>query len=265
MKYGRTYRMIGTVEMRPESRSLLKDFLHESTQLITSMRRLQGQLQSGPKNNVALRELSREVHTLRGILLLVDFPRVSARAHRLQEAIADAERNRVGGLETTLRILDDVLRELEQIRQRENNTAGLTKRFEPTSSLPTRQTILIVDDSRTARHFLQNVLERAGFRAVTAATPDTAMAAIESSRPALIFLDMSVADQDSGNLLARMTSGGIFKRIPVVLFSQESEIVLEQRMKTLGATGYLQKTGNIPNVMAVVSAQLGASRNIMNK
>lgn len=250
--------------MRSDSRVLLQDFLHESTRLTASMRRLQGQLQSSPKNATALRELSRDVHTLRGILLLVDFPRVSARAHRLQEAIADAERNRVGGLETTLRILDDVLRELEQIRQRENNTAGLTQRFEPTSSLPTKQTILIVDDSRTARHFLRHMLERAGFHAVTAATADMAIAAITSSQPALIFLDMSVADQDDGKLLARMAFDGIFKRIPVVLFSQESEIVLQQRMKTLGATGYLQKTGNIPDVMAVVAAQLGSARNITN-
>lgn len=250
--------------MRSDSRVLLQDFLHESKRLTASMRRLQGQLQSSPKNTSGLRELSRDVHTLRGILLLVDFPRVSARAHRLQEAIADAERNRMGGLETTLRILDEVLRELEQIQQRENNTAGLTKRFEPVSGSPTKQTILIVDDSRTARHFLQHMLERAGFRALTAATADMAIAAITSSQPALIFLDMSVADQDNGRLLARMTLDGIFERIPVVLFSQESETVLQQRMKTLGATGYLQKTGNIPDIMAVISAQLGSSRNIMN-
>jgi PleD family two-component response regulator len=246
--------------MLSESRAFMNDFLEESAHLAASMTRLRDRIRSSPTEHVLLRELSREVHTLQGILLLVDFPQLKERAQRLHKAIAAAERQVAGNLDPALGILDEVVRGIEQIHRQTKGPSATDGHSKPNHSSDLSpapmQTILVVDDSRTIQQFVQLVLEQAGFLVVSASTPSMAMAAIESSKPALILLDLSVAKQDGGELQLQMILNGIFQRVPVVIFSHEAENVLRSHAEWLGAAGYLQKTGITRDIVATVSAHL---------
>lgn len=116
--------------------------------------------------------------------------------------------------------------------------------------------VLIADDSRTIRLFVQRALEQAGIRAVTAGTAEETLDALAAHEPALLLLDLSVAEHDSKALLQRLTQDGVFERVRVVLFSNRVEPVLHTTSMRLGAAGYLRKTGNPQEIVAAVAAEL---------
>ena len=57
-------------------------------------------------------------------------------------------------------------------------------------------TILIVDDSDTQRTHLQNILEEAGYKTITATSGNQAIEVAEQHSPDAIFLDIIMEDGD---------------------------------------------------------------------
>ncbi|MDC3955254.1 ATP-binding response regulator [Polyangium jinanense] len=239
----------------------MSDFLEESELLIDSMVQSRDSLRACPSNPSALRGLSRDAHTLRGILLMVDLPALRDLACRLEEAVGTLRREAGRSPDDALRLVDEAVKALAELKRgaakgRSHAPARAEMRGHEAVPMARSRTVLIVDDSRTVLRVAQRALEEAGFRALTANTPAAAVEAISREQPALILLDLSIAEQDAGVLLGRLSRDGVFHRTPVVLFSNQPDTLLRATAKRLGAAGHLRKTGDARAIVAAVSAQL---------
>ncbi|MDI1435781.1 response regulator [Polyangium sorediatum] len=251
--------------MASEHPLLMSDFLAESELLLASMVRSRDSLRACPSDRAAVRELSRDAHTLRGILLMVDLPALRDLAYRLEGAVGELRRDTSRSPEDALRLVDETVRALSEVlrgaatQSRSHAPARAERRGREAVSLAARplpQTVLVVDDSRTVLRVVQRALEEAGFRVLTANTSTAAVEALAGEPPALILLDLSIAEQDAGALLRRLSQNGVFHRTPVVLFSNQPDTLLRATAKRLGAAGHLRKTGDARAIVAAVSAQL---------
>ncbi|MDI1479336.1 response regulator [Polyangium sp. y55x31] len=248
--------------MASEHQLLLSDFLAESEMLLDSMVRSRDSLRACPSDRAALRELSRDAHTLRGILMMVELPALRDLACRLDEAVGALRRDEGRSPEDALRLVDETVKALAGMQRapatqgRGHVPARAEMRGHQAVPLARSRTVLVVDDSRTVLRVVQRALEGAGLRALTANTMAAAVDAISREQPALILLDLSIAEQDAGALLRRLCRDGVFHRIPVVLFSNQPETLLRAAAKRLGAAGHLRKTGDAREIVAAVSAHL---------
>ncbi len=94
--------------------------------------------------------------------------------------------------------------------------------------------ILIVDDDYDFLEINRMILERAGYRVVTAAEPKQALARMEEERPDLVITDLMMTSLDSGFFFARtIKEDERFTDIPVIIAtSVSSALGLDFRPRT---------------------------------
>jgi CheY-like chemotaxis protein len=100
---------------------------------------------------------------------------------------------------------------------------------------------LIVDDSRTARQVLGNVLSANRLRVETAASAEAALEYLRHSRPDVIFMDHNMPGMDGLQAVQAIKSNPATATIPIMMYtSQEGELYVGQA-RALGAVGVLPK------------------------
>jgi signal transduction histidine kinase/DNA-binding response OmpR family regulator len=101
-----------------------------------------------------------------------------------------------------------------------------------------RESVLVIDDDRTARDLISEYLGQAGFLVITAAGGREGLKRAKQDRPAAITLDVIMPDLDGWTVLAALRGDPALADIPVVMVT----IVDERRQgMTLGAAEYLMK------------------------
>jgi twitching motility two-component system response regulator PilH len=118
--------------------------------------------------------------------------------------------------------------------------------------------ILLVDDSRTERHYLRELLVKRGFAVRTAENGDQALLSLSQERPDLILMDVVMPGQNGFQLTRTITRDVRFADIPVILCTsknQETDKVWGLRQ---GARDYLVKPVKADELMAKIQA-LGAA------
>jgi CheY-like chemotaxis protein len=80
-------------------------------------------------------------------------------------------------------------------------------------------TILVVDDEPDVRAFLTAVLEKAGYRVVTASDGGEALTVVEGERPDLIVLDLQMPDYTGTDFYRRLMKQDDLKDTPVIVVS----------------------------------------------
>jgi len=100
---------------------------------------------------------------------------------------------------------------------------------------------LIVDDSRTARQVLGDVLAANRLRVETAATAEEALQYLSHSRPDVIFMDHNMPGMDGLQAVRAIKANPATATIPIMMYtSQEGELYVGQA-RALGAVGVLPK------------------------
>jgi DNA-binding response OmpR family regulator len=123
-----------------------------------------------------------------------------------------------------------------------------------------RGVLVVEDDERTAA-FLADNLRADGFRVGVAAEAAEAVRAIEVRRPALVVLDLSLANSSGLSVLDRIrTADGVGTRIdpglPVIILSGRSGELDRVRGFARGADDYVVKPFSYPEILARVNAVL---------
>ena len=78
--------------------------------------------------------------------------------------------------------------------------------------------ILIVDDDYDFLEINRHILERAGFRVVTAGSPSQAMEKVEAEAPDLVITDLMMSEVDSGfSLSARLRDDPRTAAVPIIM------------------------------------------------
>jgi diguanylate cyclase (GGDEF)-like protein len=128
--------------------------------------------------------------------------------------------------------------------------------------------VLVVDDSRFVRTTFASIL-KASFTVREAADGEAAWEAIgKDDSIVMVFTDLDMPRLDGFGLLARMRESGEarIRELPVVVISGNEEPGNKQRARELGATDFIAKSADAPevlsrldNVLRLVSAKREAT------
>jgi two-component system, chemotaxis family, chemotaxis protein CheY len=103
---------------------------------------------------------------------------------------------------------------------------------------------LVVDDSPAMRMFIRRVLELSGLEAdiiAEASNGREALELLQDQRVDLLLCDINMPEMNGEQLLAALAEKGISDRACVVVVSTDSTTTRMERMRRLGARGYLTK------------------------
>ncbi|HEY8102272.1 MAG TPA: response regulator [Burkholderiaceae bacterium] len=113
--------------------------------------------------------------------------------------------------------------------------------------------ILIVDDSSTARHFLLDVLGKAGYQAISAENGDEAILKAKAEMPDLILMDVIMPGINGYQATRTITKDDATKHIPVLIITSkdmETDRIWGMRQ---GATAFLSKPIEPATLLAKIS------------
>ncbi|MBX7219016.1 MAG: response regulator [Blastocatellia bacterium] len=103
------------------------------------------------------------------------------------------------------------------------------------------QTVLVVDDSMTVRKMVAKILEKAGYNVEIAADGIEALAKLETLRPDLILLDITMPGPDGYKVCKDIKSNKELKHVNVLMLSGKDGFFDKIRGKMAGATEYITK------------------------
>jgi len=102
-----------------------------------------------------------------------------------------------------------------------------------------RPRILVVDDSRVQILFVSRVLEKHGWRVITAFSGAEALEKVRGAD--LVFLDINMPRMDGYEVCKLIRENSETAHIPIVLLSGQDESWDNDRARLAGADGYLTK------------------------
>jgi two-component system chemotaxis sensor kinase CheA len=112
--------------------------------------------------------------------------------------------------------------------------------IEPPAALG--KTVLVVEDSITARMLLKNLLEAAGYRVVTAVDGIDGLRQLRSGAVDIVITDVDMPRMDGFALTAKIRSDKAFADLPVVLVTALASREDRERGIEVGANAYLVKS-----------------------
>src|SRR5438105_10482078 len=116
--------------------------------------------------------------------------------------------------------------------------------------------ILVVDDDPKIVSLVRTYLEREGFRVTTAEDGNAALAAVESTPPKLIVLDLMLPQLDGMAVLHRVRESS---RVPIVMLSARGSAADRVFGISEGADDYLPKPFSPAELVVRVKALLRRS------
>ena len=118
---------------------------------------------------------------------------------------------------------------------------------------PLRRTVMIVDDSPTIRKILGLTLERAGYTVVAEPDGESAVERLTDVVPDVILLDIAMPKLDGYEVCKRIKKDPRTAHVPVVMLSGKDAFFDKVKGRMVGATEYLTKPFETPDVLAAVS------------
>jgi CheY-like chemotaxis protein len=117
-------------------------------------------------------------------------------------------------------------------------------------------TVLVVDDEFGIVDVLETVLTDAGYRVLTACNGKQGLLRLSQEKPEVILLDFMMPILSGGEMLRAMASEPAYQRIPVIMMSALSEVVIAERCK--GYAAFLHKPFRVATVLSTAARVLGA-------
>jgi two-component system, chemotaxis family, chemotaxis protein CheY len=122
-------------------------------------------------------------------------------------------------------------------------------------------TILLVDDSVTARTLVRRELERHGHVVVEAADGEAALSTLDSIQPALVISDVNMGPMNGLALLLAIRRQYSPRQLPVLMLTTEATDDLKAQGRAAGATGWLVKPFDPERMGAVIAHVLAVNAN----
>ena len=107
--------------------------------------------------------------------------------------------------------------------------------------------VLVVDDERAIRRFLQTSLAANGYTIFEAANGEEALAAVITHRPDIIILDLGLPDLEGTEVTRRLRE---WSRTPIIILSVREQEAEKIAALDAGADDYLTKPFGVGELMA---------------
>jgi two-component system chemotaxis response regulator CheY len=122
--------------------------------------------------------------------------------------------------------------------------------------------VLIVDDSRVMRAFVRRVLDLSGLDAAPvfeAGDGQEALDLLEREWVDVVLTDINMPNMDGEELVAKLSERGLLDLITVIVISTDATASRMERLKRLGAHGYLSKPFQPETLRAEIERAMGAA------
>ena len=127
----------------------------------------------------------------------------------------------------------------------------------PVAEPEQKQTLaLVVDDSITMRRVTQRLLERNGFRVVTAKDGVEAISVLQDHRPDIILLDVEMPRMDGYEFARHVRNDPVVARVPIIMVTSRVSEKHRARAIEIGVNDYLGKPYQERELLEAVQHQL---------
>ena len=127
----------------------------------------------------------------------------------------------------------------------------------PVAEPEQKQTLaLVVDDSITMRRVTQRLLERNGFRVVTAKDGVEAISLLQDHRPDIILLDVEMPRMDGYEFARHVRNDAALARVPIIMVTSRVSEKHRARAIEIGVNDYLGKPYQERELLEAVQLQL---------
>ncbi|MES1025656.1 hybrid sensor histidine kinase/response regulator [Gloeocapsa sp. BRSZ] len=123
------------------------------------------------------------------------------------------------------------------------------------SSQPSRDNILVVDDSPDNVFLIQTILEEEGYNISTAEDGPTALRLVEQSPPQLVLLDVMMPGMDGFEVTQRIRRNNQLPFIPILLITAYDQPSVAQGLD-MGADDFIRKPVEVDELLARVRSLL---------
>ncbi|MCZ2258723.1 response regulator [Sporosarcina sp. G11-34] len=113
------------------------------------------------------------------------------------------------------------------------------------------KSVLIVDDQPGIRLLLEELLQREGYEASSAANGHQALEKMKNKQPDCVLLDMKMAGMDGTEVLTEIMNS--WPEIPVFMMTGHGELELMEKVLEIGALRYFTKPFDIFEVRDAVN------------
>ncbi len=119
-------------------------------------------------------------------------------------------------------------------------------------------TILVVDDAVVVRQLERSILERAGYRVVTASDGVEALSTLASTRCDIVLADVEMPRMDGIALTRGIRADSRFTNLPVLIITSQAGSESRQRALDAGADGFIVKSAfDETDLLVAVSRLIG--------
>jgi|GEM_PF-1839167 two-component system nitrogen regulation response regulator NtrX len=118
--------------------------------------------------------------------------------------------------------------------------------------------ILIVDDERTIRETLREILEDEGYEVFTEEVGSRVVEKIEELHPAVVILDLFLPGTSGMEILEELRSKGLTGKVAVIVLSGHGTVESAVKAMKLGAFDFLEKPVKYEELLSTVEAAVNA-------
>ena len=118
--------------------------------------------------------------------------------------------------------------------------------------------VLVVDDELEVRQILQEFLAHKGYEVYAAESGPEALNALDTFKPDVVLLDVSMPGMDGVETLKRMVA--LQPTLPVIMVTANADVGITSKLLGLGAADYIPKPFDLEYLDQAVSIQVSASQ-----
>ena len=128
-----------------------------------------------------------------------------------------------------------------QMAHREALVVGGLKISHAKKPLDTRRMIMVVDDSLTMRKVLSRLLEREGYKVVTAINGIDALQKLQDVSPDIILTDIEMPSMDGFELVRQLRENNATVKTPIIMISSRTAEKHQSLAKKIGVNVFMGK------------------------
>jgi two-component system cell cycle response regulator DivK len=119
--------------------------------------------------------------------------------------------------------------------------------------------VLLVEDNEVNRYLVRFVLEKGGFRVITAGNGREAIELARLHRPDMILMDIQMPVMDGYEATVQLKADAQLRAIPVVALTAFAMPHEREQAMAAGCTGHIEKPIDTRTFNAEVSAFIGSA------
>lgn len=117
--------------------------------------------------------------------------------------------------------------------------------------------IMTVDDSASIRRLLSFVLKQHGYEVVEAVNGAEALEKLKQEKIDMLITDINMPEIDGISLIKMVRDNSLYRFIPIIILTTESQTGKKEEAKAAGATGWIIKPFRPDQLVSAIKKVMG--------